>query len=223
MKRLVVLAALVVLGALSMAVLRAQPTSGDIQIEKVKDNLYIVTGGRQGGGIAGNTTVFIADSGVVLIDAKYAGFGKAILDQVKSVTSKPVTTIINTHSHGDHTGGNPDFPRTVEFVAHENAKTNMARMEEFKGSNAAFLPAKTFKDTHVALQRQGPDRPPLLRRRPHERRRGDRLPGPPDRRHGRSVRKEVGAVCRCHQRREHDGVSPDARKGDRRQSRTWIR
>ena len=147
MRRLVVLTVLVAAGALSMGVLLAQPTNGDIQIEKVKDNLYIVTGGRQGGGIAGNTTVFIADSGVVLIDAKYAGFGKAILDQVKSVTSKPVTTIINTHSHGDHTGGNPDFPRTVEFIAHENAKANMVRMEEFKGPNAAFLPAKTFKDT----------------------------------------------------------------------------
>ena len=130
-----------------MAVVLAQPTQGDIQIEKVKDNLYIVTGGRQGAGIAGNTTVFITDGGVVLVDAKYGGFGKAILDQVKSVTSKPVTTIINTHSHGDHTGGNPDFPRSVEFVAHENAKTNMARMDEFKGANAAFLPAKTFKDT----------------------------------------------------------------------------
>jgi glyoxylase-like metal-dependent hydrolase (beta-lactamase superfamily II) len=147
MRRLVVLTVLVSAGALSMGVLLAQPTSGDIRIEKVKDNLYIVTGGRQGAGIAGNTTVFIADSGVVLIDAKYAGFGRAILAQVKSVTSKPVTTIINTHSHGDHTGGNPDFSRTVTFIAHENAKTNMARMEEFKGGNAAFLPAKTFKDT----------------------------------------------------------------------------
>jgi cyclase len=147
MRRLVVLSVLVGAAALSIAVLRAQPTAGDIEIQKVKDNLYIVTGGRQGGGIAGNTTVFIAGSGVVLIDAKYAGFGKAILDQVKSVTNKPVTTIINTHSHGDHTGGNPDFPRSVEFIAHENAKTNMARMEEFKGDKAAFLPAKTFKDT----------------------------------------------------------------------------
>ena len=147
MRRLVVLSMLVGGAAVSMAVLRAQPTSGDIQIQKVKDNLYIVTGGRQGGGIAGNTTVFVAESGVVLVDTKYGGFGKAILDQVKSVTSKPVTTIINTHSHGDHTGGNPDFPRNVEFIAHENAKANMTRMEEFKGPKAAFLPAKTFKDT----------------------------------------------------------------------------
>ncbi len=150
MKRAVVLTVVVVAGALSIAIVSAQQALTAIRIEKVKDGLYIVTGGRgtaaQGGGVAGNTTVFVADSGVVLIDTKYQGFGKAILDQVKSVTDKPITTIVNTHTHGDHTGGNSEFPRTVEFVAHDNTKVNMARMADFKGENAAFLPAKTFKD-----------------------------------------------------------------------------
>ena len=150
MRRLIVLTVLVVAGALSIAIVRAQQSPSDIRIEKVKDGLYVVTGGRglgaQAGSVAGNTTVFIADSGAVLIDTKYPGLGKAILDQVKSVTSKPITTIINTHTHGDHTGGNSEFPRTVAFVAHENTKANMARMDEFKGENAAFLPAKTYKD-----------------------------------------------------------------------------
>jgi cyclase len=160
MRRLVVLSALVGTGVLSMAVVLAQPTLGQIQIEKVKDNLYIITGGRgtsaQGNGIAGNTTVFIADSGVVLIDTKYGGYGKAILDQIQAVTSKPITTIINTHTHADHTGGNSEFPRTVEFVAHENTKANMARMNEFKGANTAFLPSKTFRTSMSLLS--GKDR-----------------------------------------------------------------
>ena len=155
MKRLVVLAGFVLVGTLSIGAVLAQPTLGAIQIEKVKDNLYIVTGGRgtsaQGTGIAGNTTVYIADSGVVLIDTKYAGYGKAILDQIKTVTGKPITTIINTHTHADHTGANSEFPRAVEVVAHQNTKTNMARMDEFKGANAAFLPAKTFADTMTLL------------------------------------------------------------------------
>jgi cyclase len=149
MNRLIVLAVLVGGGTLSIAVARAQPDPTAIRIEKVKDTLYIITGGRGGGtpgGIAGNTTVFTADAGVVLIDTKYPGLGKAILEQVKSVTAKPITTIINTHTHGDHTGGNGEFPRTVEFISHDNTKTNMARMNEFKGENAAFLPKKTFKD-----------------------------------------------------------------------------
>jgi hypothetical protein len=87
MRRSIVLAVLVVAGALAIAVVRAQQNPAAIQIEKVKDGLYIVTGGRgmgaQAGGVAGNTTVFIADSGVVLIDTKYPGLGKAILEQVK--------------------------------------------------------------------------------------------------------------------------------------------
>ena len=150
MRRLIVLIVLVSAGVLSIAVVLAQQKPEDLRIEKVKDGLYIVTGGRglgsQSGSVGGNSTVFIADSGVVLIDTKYPGLGKLILEQIKSVTSKPITTIINTHTHGDHTGGNSEFPRTVEFVAHENTKANMARMDDFKGENAAYLPKKTFAD-----------------------------------------------------------------------------
>src|SRR3974377_2419098 len=112
MNRPVVLTVLAA-GGLSLAIVCAQPTEGAIRIEKVKDNLYIVTGGRgtsaQGNGVAGNTTVFVADSGGVLIDQKYGGDGQEIVDQVKSVTNKPITTIINTHTHADHTGGNSEF------------------------------------------------------------------------------------------------------------------
>ena len=146
MRRLIALTVLTATGALSIAIARAQQDSAVIRIEKVKDALYIVTGGRQAGSVSGNTTVFITDTGVVLVDTKYPGYGKAILDQVKSVTDKPVTMIINTHTHADHTSGNSEFPRTVDIVSHENTKTNMAKMDQFKGGNAVFLPKKTFKD-----------------------------------------------------------------------------
>jgi len=69
-----------------------------------------------------------------------------VLDKVKSVTDKPITTIINTHTHGDHTGNNGFFGASVEIVAHENTKTNMEKMDAFKGDSAKFLPAKTYKD-----------------------------------------------------------------------------
>src|SRR6185295_5232221 len=99
-RRLIVLTVLAAAGSLAIVIVRAQAGPEAIQIRKVKDSLYIVTGGRgtsaQGNGIAGNTTVFVAESGVVVIDTKYAGFGKAILDQVRSVTNKPIATIINT-------------------------------------------------------------------------------------------------------------------------------
>ena len=149
MRRFIVLSVLTITGALSIVVARAQQDPTIIRLEKLKDALYIVTGGRGPGeqaSISGNTTVFITNTGVVLVDTKYPGYGKAILDQVRSVTDMPVTMIINTHSHADHTSGNSEFPRTVEIVAHENTKTNMTRMDQFKGENAAFLPKKTFKD-----------------------------------------------------------------------------
>jgi glyoxylase-like metal-dependent hydrolase (beta-lactamase superfamily II) len=69
-----------------------------------------------------------------------------ILDRVKTVTSKPVTMIINTHTHGDHTGSNDASGASVDIVAHENTKVNMEKMDAFKGDKAAFLPKRTFKD-----------------------------------------------------------------------------
>src|SRR4029079_2209475 len=73
-------------------------------------------------------------------------WGQAILDKVKSVTNKPITTIINTHTHGDHNGSNEFFGASVEFVAQENTKTNMEKMDAFKGDKSVFIPKKTFKD-----------------------------------------------------------------------------
>jgi glyoxylase-like metal-dependent hydrolase (beta-lactamase superfamily II) len=150
MTRTVALTGIIVVGTLAVAVTRAQQEPSALRLEKVKDALYLITGGRgsgsNAGGVAGNTTVFVADAGVVLIDTKFPGFGMPIIDQVKSITSKPITTIINTHTHNDHTGGNREFPTGVEFVVQANTKTNMARMDEFKGEKASWLPKRTFAD-----------------------------------------------------------------------------
>ena len=142
MKRIVLLGLMLLLGALSMAAGFQNPPAA-LEIQKVKDNLYMVVTPDYG---AGNTAVFITDGGVVLVDTKTPGNGQAILDKVKSVTSKPITMIINTHTHGDHTGSNDFFTGKVEFVAQENTKTNMMKMDEFKGDKAKFLPSKTYKD-----------------------------------------------------------------------------
>ena len=110
------------------------------EIEKVKDNLYMLTKG------GGNTAAFITAKGVVVVDTKLAGWGQAILDKIKTVTDKPVTMIINTHTHGDHTGSNEFFGASVEIVVQENTKANMEKMDAFKGDKAQFLPKKTYKD-----------------------------------------------------------------------------
>jgi glyoxylase-like metal-dependent hydrolase (beta-lactamase superfamily II) len=155
MKRCLVLVGLLTVGIVSLTVAAVQgPPAGlsdaavkATQIEKVKDNLYVITGSRDLDAFSGgNTAVFITDAGVVLVDTKLPGWGPTILQLVKTVTNKPVTTIINTHSHGDHSGGNEFFGAAVESIVHENTKTNMAEMPEFSAEKTKFLPKRVFKD-----------------------------------------------------------------------------
>jgi glyoxylase-like metal-dependent hydrolase (beta-lactamase superfamily II) len=115
----------------------------------VKENLYVITGSGAEDTSAfsgGNTAVFITDAGVTLVDTKLAGWGPTILERIKTVTNKPVVRLINTHTHGDHTGSNEFFGASVESIVHENTKANMAKMDEFKGAKAQFLPKRTYKD-----------------------------------------------------------------------------
>jgi cyclase len=153
MKRLFLLGTLLAVGSLSLAASQQPPAAPAgprvIDIVKLKDNLYVLTSstpGNQATFSGGNVAVFITDAGVTLVDDKLAGWGQAVLDKVKSVTTKPITRIINTHTHGDHTGNNNFFGAHVEIVAQENTKANMARMDAFKGENAQYLPSKTYKD-----------------------------------------------------------------------------
>ena len=165
MRRAVCLGILIAAGGLSIGAAKyqapaQQPLGVKVpDIQKIKDNLYLIGGGgfpaERDSFTGSNTIVFVTEKGVVLVDTKNPGWGQMILDKVKSVTDKPVTTIINTHTHRDHTGSNVAFPETVEVVAHENTKANlikdkctpMTNCDGFKGENAKFLPKRTFKDT----------------------------------------------------------------------------
>lgn len=150
MTRAMVFGILVIAGSLSMQFARAQQAQAPLPaIQKVKDNLYMIAGSDPTTRTAftgGNVGVFVTDAGVVLVDTKLANYGQAILDQVRTITDKPVTAIVNTHTHGDHTGSNGFFPTTVEIVAHENTKANMLRMDAFKAPGAKGLPGKTYTD-----------------------------------------------------------------------------
>jgi glyoxylase-like metal-dependent hydrolase (beta-lactamase superfamily II) len=157
MKRAVLLIALVAVGSLSVAISAWQQAPGAapkpmvIEVEKLKDNLFVLKGG------GGNTAVFVTATGVVVVDTKNPGWGKPILDKIRELTDKPVTTIINTHTHGDHVSGNVEFAPTVDVVTHENAKVSMAKMIPpggppttptptiFETNGGRGLPARTFK------------------------------------------------------------------------------
>ena len=160
MRRAILLTSLIAVGGLSMAVAAVQQPAKPLNvrdIQKVRENLFFVSGGDtydRSTWTGGNTIVFVTEKGVVLVDTMLAGAGRGILERVKSVTDKPVTTIINTHTHYDHSGSNTEFPATIEYVAHENTRANMAKpscppvtnCDAFKGDNAKYLPKRTYKD-----------------------------------------------------------------------------
>jgi glyoxylase-like metal-dependent hydrolase (beta-lactamase superfamily II) len=159
MSRTKVLAVVIAVGALSMAAAAyQQPAATDkvVEVNKLKDNLFVLVGG------GGNTAVFVQASGVTVVDTKNPGWGAPILAKIKELTPKPITTIINTHTHGDHVSGNVEFPATVEVVTHENTKANMEKMASgnvtpgpggkpgapsvLQGAGGKGLPKRTFKD-----------------------------------------------------------------------------
>ena len=137
MKRTLILGTLVLTGALSATLAAVQqgrqgaagakpvpfgqetPSADALMVEKVKPNLYVLRGG------GGNTAAFITEAGVVLVDTKLPGWGQPLIQKLKTITPKPVTTIINTHAHFDHASGNVEFPPKVEIVTHVNTKTYM--------------------------------------------------------------------------------------------------
>ena len=137
--------ALALLGALG-----APPSAGQHAAQAVRmhslspgDTVYILLDG------GGNSLALVDEDsgGVVLIDTKLPGWGQTILDTVGLVTVLPVTTIINTHAHGDHTGSNGEFPGVIRVVAHEKARERMERAAGGRDGAAAGLPGATFSDT----------------------------------------------------------------------------
>ena len=174
MTRAACLAMVTMIGVTLAAVsYEAQQARHPIRPLELTDNLFVLTSdpAEQGMRTGGNTAVFLASDGVVLVDTKIRGYGPDILAQVREITDMPVTTIINTHTHWDHSGSNPEFPDTVNFVAHENTAANMAstdcddgagfdggsikNCEQFQGKNRKFLPDTTFSIRHTLFS--GPD------------------------------------------------------------------
>jgi cyclase len=123
------------------------PAPGVGAIQKAAGNVYWIPGA------GGNTAAYVTAAGVVLVDTKLANNGQAILDQVRTVSDKPITHIINTHTHGDHNGSNQFFPASVEIVVQENTAKNMQKMEVFQqADNKHGLPDRTYTDRLTLLR-----------------------------------------------------------------------
>ncbi len=124
----------------------AQNRDVKIKVNKLTDNIYMLVG--QGGNIA----VFVGEDGVFMIDDQFAPLTTKILAAIKTVTDKPVKYLINTHWHGDHTGGNLNMAKEgAIIVSHENVRKRMSMNQVIRGktrkaSPKNALPVITFTE-----------------------------------------------------------------------------
>ena len=113
---------------------------------KLTEQIYMLKG--QGGNIG----LFIGDDAVFMIDDQFAPLTPKILKAIKEITEKPVSYLMNTHWHGDHTGGNENMEKEgALIVAHDNVRKRMSvdqviRGRTRKASPKSALPVITFSD-----------------------------------------------------------------------------
>lgn len=126
----------------------AQPDFSKVEVKatKVAGSVYMLTG--QGGNIG----VSVGDDGIVIIDDQYAPLAPKIEAALKTITDKPLRFILNTHWHGDHTGGNEHFGKTAPIIAHENVRKRLASGSNVPGrvtppAPKGALPVVTFNTT----------------------------------------------------------------------------
>jgi len=128
MNRRVALAALVsiaMLGAYVNAQFGDKPAKLDTI--KIKDDLFVIHNDF----VPGNTTVLVTNEGVVLVDDKFEIDHESIMAQLKKITNQPVKYVINTHYHGDHSGGNPKLQALgAQVITSQQAREKMAEIKQ---------------------------------------------------------------------------------------------
>ncbi|RMG28486.1 MAG: MBL fold metallo-hydrolase [Bacteroidetes bacterium] len=120
----------------------------EIKVVPVKGNIYML----QGAG--GNIGLYAGETTAMLIDNQFAPLAEKIQAAAKSVKDVPIRVLINTHLHGDHTGGNQPFAEGGSLIlAQENVRSRMSKeqVNEFFNrttppSPAIALPVITFGD-----------------------------------------------------------------------------
>lgn len=119
----------------------AQRDFSDVEIKttKVADGVYMLEGA------GGNIGLSVGDDGAFLIDDQFAPLNEKITAAIASVTDKPVEFVLNTHYHGDHTGGNEPFGTAgAHIVAHNNVRIRLAEAEPATPVDA--MPVITFSE-----------------------------------------------------------------------------
>jgi glyoxylase-like metal-dependent hydrolase (beta-lactamase superfamily II) len=122
---------------------RGRGAQGVQPIQQVKPGLYMVAGA------GANSLVRVTNDGVILVDGKLAGDQNynGLIEQIKTVTDKPVKFLIVTHHHADHTGNNAKFLEAgAQVIGHENLKKNLAT---YQSNPLPASPSITYDKEYV--------------------------------------------------------------------------
>lgn len=132
---------------LAAGIAAAQQDFSNVQIKvtKVAGTVYMLEGS------GGNIAVCVGEDGIVIVDDQFAPLAPKIKEALKGISDKPVKFVINTHFHGDHTGGNAEFGKSATIVAHDNVRKRLAAGGTVRGtpvnpSPREALPVITFTD-----------------------------------------------------------------------------
>jgi glyoxylase-like metal-dependent hydrolase (beta-lactamase superfamily II) len=132
---------------LSSSLIFSQNSEVTIESTKLSDNVYMLVG--QGGNIG----VSVGDDGVFIIDDQFEQLTPKILEAIRTLSDKPLQFLVNTHYHGDHTGGNENMAKQgIKIIAHENVRKRLVDGEKPKDA----LPIITFND-RVNVHMNGED------------------------------------------------------------------
>ncbi len=120
-----------------------------VRAQLLRGGVYMLTGA------GGNIGLSVGNDGAFVVDDQYAPMSAKIIAAVKAITPQPIRFVVNTHWHGDHTGGNENMGKAgALLVAHENVRKRMS-VEQFNAmfnsrtppSPAGALPVVTFTDS----------------------------------------------------------------------------
>jgi len=120
-------------------------SSVQVKATQVAGNIYMLTGS------GGNIGVSVGPDGILIVDDQFAPLADKISAALKELNPGPLKFVLNTHFHGDHTGGNAHFGREGHIIAHTNVRK---RLGGKPGESRAELPVITF-DESLAIHFNG--------------------------------------------------------------------
>ncbi len=129
-------------------------------VHKLTDRLFIIApSGPDMSNIGGNVGVFVTDEGVLVVDDNYyrqrrngqtVAMAEGVVAEIKKLTSQPIKYVINTHHHGDHTGGNPVFAKFATIFAQKNVRARLVSGYQSSLKNGPGAVAKAEQELSAA-------------------------------------------------------------------------